>query len=130
MNAIILLSKINIYPSNLERIYKNKKISNLTFLDVALINNAFDKSQLEREFFHNRNLNQYVGINDELEKISKKLNITFLKKQDFLCDEIKKICDLLTENKEKIFFDYGHFTLDGAKHFGYKIYKLNWLIIK
>ena len=29
--------------------------------------------------------------------------------------------DILTEKKEKIYFDNGHYSLEGAKHFGTKI---------
>ena len=43
-----------------------------------------------------------------------------------MCDTIKIECDYLTPDGYKIFYDYGHYTFEGAKYFGQKIHKMNW----
>jgi hypothetical protein len=32
-------------------------------------------------------------------------------------------------NGYKIYWDYGHYTLEGAKYFGKKIFKMKWFSI-
>ena len=49
-----------------------------------------------------------------------------LNKEDFQCNISKQICYGVTENGMKIHYDYGHFTMEGAKFFGKKIFELNW----
>ena len=49
-----------------------------------------------------------------------------LNKEDFQCNISEQICYGVTENGMKIHYDYGHFTIEGAKFFGKKIFELNW----
>ena len=65
-------------------------------------------------------------INNRLNKISKIKNIKILLKEKYLCDINKKRCSALTDNNEKIFWDYAHYTLSGAKYLGKKIYDNKW----
>ena len=46
-----------------------------------------------------------------------------------MCELTNKECDYLDKDGHKIFFDYGHYTEYGARHFGKKIYEINWLKI-
>ena len=55
--------------------------------------------------------------------------LKFYLKKKYLCNLVKKTCGILTPKGEKIFWDYGHYTLDGAKYFGKKIYEMNWFKI-
>ena len=55
-----------------------------------------------------------------------KNNIKILFKEKYLCDSKIKVCDVLTNENKKISWDYAHYTLDGAKYLGKKIYDLNW----
>ena len=45
---------------------------------------------------------------------------------DYTCSLVNKKCEVFTDKNEKIYWDYGHYTLEGAKYFGKKIKKLNW----
>ena len=64
--------------------------------------------------------------NKKVLNIAKKNNVPILLKEKYLCSFVKKKCDLLTPDGEKVFWDYGHYTLDAAKYFGKKIHKINW----
>ena len=67
--------------------------------------------------------------NQILKEISKKNDIIFLNKSDYICNNIDMTCFSLTDNNEKINLDSTHITLAGAKYFGKKIADINWLKI-
>ena len=74
-------------------------------------------------------LSLYAQINSKIKLYAKKNNLIFLSKQDFQCDDLKNTCHALTDTGKKIFWDYGHYTLAGAKFFGSKIHRMNWFKI-
>ena len=39
---------------------------------------------------------------------------------DYTCSLVDKKCEVFTDKNEKIYWDYGHYTLEGAKYFGKK----------
>ena len=43
-----------------------------------------------------------------------------------MCDLLKKECDYVTTDGNKIFYDYGHYTLEGAKYFGKRIHSIKF----
>jgi peptidoglycan/LPS O-acetylase OafA/YrhL len=132
---IILTSNANIYKSN----KKFNNLYSLTLFDYFLLNNAdelkfIDKDlssddmyQINHYYFNNRKIDLTKIINDKLKLISKKNNITILNKQDFQCIIEKQICFGVTSEGFKTNYDPSHFTLEGAKFFGKRISKLNWL---
>jgi len=67
--------------------------------------------------------------NQILKEISKKNNIKFLNKNDYVCNDVELRCFTLTDSNEKINLDSSHTTLAGAKYFGKKIADANWLKI-
>ena len=134
---LILTSNSNIYPDKL--IYK--KYSNLTLFDYFLFKDKniiydLDKNlsdqyifSINRYFFENRKIDKLSKINSKLKIISSKYNIKLLFKDDYQCNIKKRICYGSTNEGFKIYYDYGHHTLEGAKFFGKIIYDLNWLKI-
>ena len=44
-----------------------------------------------------------------------------------MCEILKNECDYVDEYGNKLLYDYGHYTKNGAKFFGKKIYETNWL---
>ena len=88
------------------------------------------KKKLEEKMYSKRMVGEYEDINVQLSEIAKKYKIKYLKKQDFLCDEENNTCDVLTADGYKIYYDYGHYTLKGAKYLGEKIYNMKWLQLK
>ena len=66
-------------------------------------------------------------FNKKLENFSKKNNIEYLNKIDFLCDTKNQSCDAFDENGNITIMDSYHYTLQGAKFFGKKLYDRNMI---
>jgi peptidoglycan/LPS O-acetylase OafA/YrhL len=101
----------------------NKKFK--AFNDMNLL--PSDIYVINKLYFENIDTQGLISINKRLEKISKKNKIKLIYKQDFQCKIKSQICYGVSEDGFKLFYDYGHFTLDGARFFGGKIYDTNWL---
>jgi len=69
-------------------------------------------------------------INQSLKEIANIHNLIVLNKMDFICDISASTCDGITDEGYKAFYDYGHFTLEGAEYFGRRIHELNWLVLE
>ena len=121
---------------------KSKKVLlvlNITEFDYINNNPVYDEytekhyqnfsiEELKRKFFISRN-HEKDEINRVLRYIAKHKNISVLNKDDFICDKKTKTCEGVTDDGYKSFYDYGHFTLEGAKYFGRRIHEINWLKI-
>jgi hypothetical protein len=46
---------------------------------------------------------------------------------DYICQSELKLCSGVNESLEKLFYDYGHHTLAGARYFGAEVSRINWL---
>ena len=111
--------------------FQNKE---LTYIDRIVLKNLSNMDNLnfkefENFYYENTSINSGSKFNLLLKNFSKKNNIFFLNKEDFMCNKIKKKCDYITPEGFKIFYDYGHYTMEGAKYLGKKIYETNWLKI-
>ena len=88
--------------------------------------NNMESIILEKKYF--KSINKEVEIlNKKIEIISKNQNIKLLRKINLFCDQIKKRCEFLTKNKDKILYDANHYSINGAKYIGEKMFYLNWL---
>ncbi len=58
------------------------------------------------------------ALNQRLLELAKELDIPYLDKVSFVCSEDRLACDALDEDGNVLFYDYGHWTLEGAKLFG------------
>jgi hypothetical protein len=65
--------------------------------------------------------------NKLIQKITEQLGLAYLSKDELVCERLEKICFGVTPDGYKTFYDYGHWTLEGAKYFGERIYQSNWL---
>ena len=81
---------------------------------------------INRYFYNNLKFN-ITNINKKLFIISKNLNVIFLNKFDYICNKEVKFCYGIDQEGKKLFFDYSHYTNDGAIFFGKKIYETDWL---
>ena len=120
--------KVLIFNNTIE----SKIRSNFTILDYFVwinkrLPNKNELHVLEKQMF--MQLNNTEEVNKKLLHIAKKNNAKILLKEKYLCNFVKKTCGLLTPKGEKIFWDYGHYTLVAAKYFGKKIYEMNWFKI-
>ena len=94
-------------------VFRNKRLPNSQELD-----------KIEKEMFIQINNNKITD--SKLKEIAKNNNIKILLKENYLCDLNNKRCEVLIDKDKKIFWDYSHYTLEGAKHLGKKIYNKNW----
>ena len=132
---IILTSLPNIYKNN----YRYEKLYNLTLFDYLLIKNSVSLYHIDQnlkkntfnlvneKYFENREIDKVKKVNKQLETISSKYNIRLIYKQDYQCSFINQICHGITDEGFKIHYDNLHYTLEGAKFFGKKIFEINWL---
>nr|WP_254440729.1 acyltransferase family protein [Ruegeria sp. HKCCA6837] len=79
--------------------------------------------------WENRDLSKTSDLNRSLRQIARELNVQYLDKSEFICDVSAETCSAVTETGMKSFYDYGHFTLDGARYFGRRASELNWLAL-
>ena len=126
-NKIIVTGNTPHFPTSFQDIH------NLTIVDKFILNkkrfpNNKEKIQLE-ELYYEKNDIHYLALNNLIKEISDKYNVKYLEKNDYVCNAIKKRCDVFTESNDKIYWDSGHYTLEGAKYLGKKIYEKQWLSI-
>jgi len=77
--------------------------------------------------YYYQNGNRKVRINRAIREISENYNVHFFDKHDVVCDEVEGRCFGLTPEGYKSFYDYGHYTLRGAKFFGRRMFDLGFL---
>jgi SGNH domain (fused to AT3 domains) len=65
--------------------------------------------------------------NQQIRSIAKERNIPVLDRMDYVCDRANELCFGVNGDIEKLFYDYGHHTLAGAKFFGKRLDHLGWL---
>jgi hypothetical protein len=103
------------------------KLYTLLDYEVLFRNKDLDYFGFKKLYFANRIINSTSIINYKLKNFALENNLTYLNKEDYMCDIVEKECDYIDKDGYKIFFDYGHYTEYGARHFGKKIYEINWL---
>ncbi len=86
----------------------------------------FDKEELNT-LYYSMKASDVDEVNNKLREIAQNKNITYLDKHSIICSDIKMQCDGVTDDGLKTFYDYGHYTLEGAKYFGSKIAEQGWL---
>jgi peptidoglycan/LPS O-acetylase OafA/YrhL len=105
----------------------NYNISNsLTTLDKNIFENSINKSVKNLDHIFDKSEIDYYKIrdlkidstNNELKKLTKQHSILTFDFSRFQCFNQNKRCKVITPDNEKIYWDYGHFTLKGAKYFG------------
>ena len=70
----------------------------------------------------------YAQMDEEIQEITKEVKniadenyVGFYDKLPIMCNHSKKVCDAYTTEGFKTLYDYGHYTLEGAKYFGAKL---------
>ena len=120
--SLILTTNTNEYKTYIDN----------TIIDYLVLNKKIDKFSYfnqKKLYFSNRIINSNSEINLEIKALAKKYNLKLLNKEDYLCNLKKLECDYLTNEGYKIFADYGHYSKEGARFLGKKIYESNWLKI-
>ena len=111
--------------------FSTKKYKGLTstyFDENIIFNLNINNSEMEKNYFQSYIANKSsLELNNKINLITKRFNVPFLNHVELICEVSKKKCKFLTNEGKKIFYDYGHYTIDGAKFLGKKIFDLNWL---
>ena len=113
-------------PSLESKIFKPHNfnlLDSLVYKKKALLEKDINFSKKEMFKFLNIITNE---TNIILEKIAKTNQVKYLSQSDFQCDVKKSECYILTDQKYKIYWDYGHYTNAGAKYLGQKAHKIGW----
>lgn len=112
----------NSIEQNQDRYYR-------TWLDKQIMNNYFNLNELNDVNFNllqTKKINKFENSNDILKSYAERYNFIYLNKDHYLCSLGNNECFVLTDKKEKVFYDYGHYTLEGASFLGKKAYEINW----
>tara|TARA_B100000989_G_scaffold164702_1_gene123131 strand:- start:212 stop:2215 length:2004 start_codon:yes stop_codon:yes gene_type:complete len=127
-SLIKILNKEMILVLNFPEFYVNTNATNLVDEYVlrnktSLTFNSETKNELEM-MAYNSLYKSVFKVNEEVMNFVNTLNIdNYINPFDFMCDLKNKKCDFLTTDGFKIYYDYGHFSLEGAKYFGEKLIK-------
>lgn len=103
---------------------QNEGPENISLSDIDKIN------QKHFQQFQHREPAQFrKQLNKKVDDIALRYQeVVVLDRMDYVCDRTKEVCYAITENYQKLFYDYGHHTLAGAKFFGARIDRVNWLM--
>jgi len=76
---------------------------------------------IEQRLAKRRNL-RIDKLNEEVKQISESQGAQYLDKLPFMCDLATNSCDVVDANAKILYTDYGHWTLEGARYFGKRIW--------
>ena len=114
--------------------FLSNSANNYTLLDEKIYpkirENSNNLIKFKKEIsknYYNLQQARVKKTNDTIKKVLIEKNIKYFDPFDYSCNEVLKYCDVLTDGNSKIYYDYGHYTLEGSKFFGKKIKILNWL---
>ena len=95
----------------------NKK--NQTVLDLFYLKNEKipGKVLMDNYFFNQLKLENFKLINDQIKKMYKD-QVVLYDLYSIFCDNKKYSCHSVDKSGKKIFYDYGHITLDGSRYIG------------
>lgn len=65
--------------------------------------------------------------NQRIRLAAKEQGVPVLDRMDYVCDRGKGLCYGVNDDVEKLFYDYGHHTLAGARFFAQRVDQLEWL---
>jgi hypothetical protein len=69
---------------------------------------------------------KFEKINDRIELLYG-YSVKLFNLYPLVCDDLNKSCHSVTKKGEKIFYDYGHLTLNGSKFLGNLLYQSNFI---
>tara|TARA_A100001011_G_C14293501_1_gene837311 strand:- start:98 stop:934 length:837 start_codon:yes stop_codon:yes gene_type:complete len=105
-----------------------------TIIDDKVLKNInnlenFNINKYKKNYFEKRLIGKNSQINKTLENISKKNEVKFFNFEDLQCNYTNYECEYLTNNGSKIYYDYGHFTVEGSGYISKKFENLLEAII-
>lgn len=62
------------------------------------------------------------ALNDTLRTLSESLDLLYVDKVPYLCSDDRTYCDVVDESGKILYTDYGHWSMEGARLFGTRIW--------
>ena len=62
------------------------------------------------------------SLNEKLRKLSESLSLAYVDKVPYLCTEDTTQCDVVDADGKILYTDYGHWSMEGARYFGERIW--------
>lgn len=87
----------------------------------------FESAREEADKLLFANLTKAIDKNKKIELIATDLGAVYFDKASLVCDLKAKSCTAYTDKGFKTLYDYGHWTLEGAKFFGERLLRLEFL---
>ena len=109
--------KLIIFLRRPQFVSNNKK--NQTVLDLFYLTNGqlLSKEKMDSFFFDQLKIASFIPINNQIKKMYNDQAILYDLYSVF-CDNKNGSCHSIDESEKKIFYDYGHLTIDGSKFIG------------
>ena len=109
--------KLIVFLKKPEFVRNNKK--NQTVLDLFYLKNqkTLNKELMDEYFFKQLKFENFKIINEQIKKEYNEQVILY-DLYSIFCDNTKNTCHSIDNNGKKIFYDYGHNTLDGSRYIG------------
>ena len=109
------------------KMYQNKWVTDYIYSlyaenDDIKYRNAFQnvKARADRLLYMQLDESR-IELSRQVKRIADANNVYFYDKVPVICDFKSETCDAFTDDGYKMFFDYSHLTLEGAKFFGHKL---------
>jgi len=83
------------------------------------INSIYTDEYINRQFMTSERKKVFEYMEKLLIELLNELEFKILNRMDYVCNN--QNCEIVSANVEKYFFDGGHHTLSGARHFGKRI---------
>ena len=101
-----------------------------TILDAYFSKNEaphfnFDEDNMKHKYF--LGIKNRSDVNGRYSNFSKKNNLLFLDKDKLLCNFELETCDFMTPDGHKVHYDTAHYTLEGARFVGKRVYESGFL---
>jgi hypothetical protein len=88
---------------------------------------AIRRDELNRMAWKRRAAAEIDGLNARLIRIGHASGAQVFDKNEFICDQAAGLCDMITSDGYKAFYDDKHFTIAGARYFGQRIHDRGWI---
>ena len=107
--------------------FESNNRKNRTILDLFYLENnkKVNKEIMDKYLYKKMIPERFIPINDEIKKRYQNKAI-FIDLYPVFCNEKKEVCNSVDNNKRKIFYDYGHLTLDGSRYVGNILFNNNF----
>ena len=81
---------------------------------------------MDKFLFRNLNKKEFEEINNKIKILYADI-VSYYDLYTLICNEEKKKCHSVNNSGNKIFYDYGHLTIDGSKFIGSILFKRNFV---